>query len=272
MSSSRDKSKANENVFEQISAPVEFVQDYVPGGLHAVHLGDMIGRYKILRKLGYGGYSTVWLAQHNGVYFDDDGQLQKFIVDDDAFPYSDFGDLPEDDEADNEDHYTMPEDTKSDSHHHHQQPNEILSSSPRSRLGNPPEFFDPDLYPSIVTLRERKPREEEEEPTSLADFVALYPPLAKRWALEKHPDMQSAESDMVLDFLQCLLTYESDRRLSTTELLQHAWIRTYCASDAVTDSALFSEKATIAPSNKGKRSIRADESKSNETEDEKEKQ
>ncbi|KAJ7251292.1 kinase-like domain-containing protein [Mycena rebaudengoi] len=44
-------------------------QDYGPGGLFPVKLGDVLGaegsmpRYRISAKLGYGSYSTVWLAR-----------------------------------------------------------------------------------------------------------------------------------------------------------------------------------------------------------------
>lgn len=39
--------------------------DYRPGGYHPVTLGDTLqdGRYKIHHKLGYGGFSTVWVAR-----------------------------------------------------------------------------------------------------------------------------------------------------------------------------------------------------------------
>ena len=39
--------------------------DYRPGGFHPIALGDTLkdGRYKIHHKLGYGGFSTVWLAR-----------------------------------------------------------------------------------------------------------------------------------------------------------------------------------------------------------------
>lgn len=37
---------------------------YRPGGYHPVHLGDVHHqRYKAIHKLGYGTYSTVWLAR-----------------------------------------------------------------------------------------------------------------------------------------------------------------------------------------------------------------
>lgn len=42
----------------------EGLDRYRPGGYHPVVVGDTFkdGRYMIYNKLGYGGYSTVWLA------------------------------------------------------------------------------------------------------------------------------------------------------------------------------------------------------------------
>ncbi|KAK0666773.1 kinase-like domain-containing protein [Cercophora samala] len=56
---------------------VEDLEKYRRGGFHPVHLGDKLEkvgakhRYEVIHKLGYGGFSTVWLA-HNlieGGYF-----------------------------------------------------------------------------------------------------------------------------------------------------------------------------------------------------------
>ena len=45
----------------------ENVLNYRSGGYHPVALGDTLndGRYKILHKLGHGGFSTVWVAKDN---------------------------------------------------------------------------------------------------------------------------------------------------------------------------------------------------------------
>ena len=41
---------------------VEKVEYYRPDGFHPVKLGDELNQYKIVHKLGYGGFATVWLA------------------------------------------------------------------------------------------------------------------------------------------------------------------------------------------------------------------
>ncbi|PYH99363.1 protein kinase [Aspergillus ellipticus CBS 707.79] len=44
---------------------VEFLEEYVPGGYHPTLIGDTFGsgRYTVVHKLGFGGYSTIWLAR-----------------------------------------------------------------------------------------------------------------------------------------------------------------------------------------------------------------
>jgi serine/threonine protein kinase len=50
--------------FREINADCEWVEEYRPGGFHPVNLGDTFqdGQYKVIRKLGEGSYSTVWLV------------------------------------------------------------------------------------------------------------------------------------------------------------------------------------------------------------------
>ncbi|EFW21411.1 hypothetical protein D8B26_001614 [Coccidioides posadasii str. Silveira] len=52
---------------------VEDLEGYRPGGYHPTLIGDTFcgGRYKIVHKLGFGGYSTIWLAH--------DQQLQCYV-------------------------------------------------------------------------------------------------------------------------------------------------------------------------------------------------
>lgn len=43
----------------------EPIDRYRPGGYHPISLGDVLkaGRYKILHKIGWGGFSTTWAAR-----------------------------------------------------------------------------------------------------------------------------------------------------------------------------------------------------------------
>lgn len=44
---------------------IEDVEEYRPGGFHPVRIGDDFagGRFRVIHKLGYGGFATVWLAR-----------------------------------------------------------------------------------------------------------------------------------------------------------------------------------------------------------------
>lgn len=50
--------------FHVTGTPCKYYEDYRTGGFHPVMLDDVYSdRYRILRKLGYGVSSTVWLAE-----------------------------------------------------------------------------------------------------------------------------------------------------------------------------------------------------------------
>ncbi|KAL3477219.1 kinase-like domain-containing protein [Aspergillus californicus] len=51
--------------FHELTTPTEWAEDYRPGKYHPVNLGDTFkdSTYRVIRKLGYGSYSTVWLAK-----------------------------------------------------------------------------------------------------------------------------------------------------------------------------------------------------------------
>ncbi|KAF5002751.1 hypothetical protein FGRMN_148 [Fusarium graminum] len=52
--------------FQTNGTACEWSEAYHPGGYHPVHLGDTIDeRYRVIRKLGWGQCSTVWLAVDN---------------------------------------------------------------------------------------------------------------------------------------------------------------------------------------------------------------
>ncbi|KAF8251278.1 hypothetical protein K440DRAFT_540207 [Wilcoxina mikolae CBS 423.85] len=53
------------HIFKHVGGDVEYPERYVVGGFHPVHIGDKFhnGRYVILRKVGYGAFSIVWLAK-----------------------------------------------------------------------------------------------------------------------------------------------------------------------------------------------------------------
>ncbi|KAL9107883.1 MAG: hypothetical protein Q9227_007301 [Pyrenula ochraceoflavens] len=55
----------DENVYSCAAASSEDIEDYREGGYHPVHLGDILhnDRYRIIHKLGFGSYATVWAAR-----------------------------------------------------------------------------------------------------------------------------------------------------------------------------------------------------------------
>lgn len=68
---SRDESATDRSYKYNWIDGAESLEKYKPGGYHPIVIGDILHeRYRIVDKLGFGGYSTVWLAQdtHLGRY------------------------------------------------------------------------------------------------------------------------------------------------------------------------------------------------------------
>ena len=61
-STQRGDSDGNVNDFSD-NDEQEDIKDYCKGGYHPVRIGDVYnGRYHVVRKLGWGHFSTVWLC------------------------------------------------------------------------------------------------------------------------------------------------------------------------------------------------------------------
>lgn len=55
----------NFQLASEMGSEVEEIHNYKPGGYHPVAIGDLLGtdnRFRVVQKLGHGGYATVWLC------------------------------------------------------------------------------------------------------------------------------------------------------------------------------------------------------------------
>ena len=64
---SPDDSESSEDEAQETTADEEDSEDYCKGGYHPVQVGEQYkdGKYTIVRKLGWGHFSTVWLSKDN---------------------------------------------------------------------------------------------------------------------------------------------------------------------------------------------------------------
>ncbi|KIH91389.1 serine protein kinase [Sporothrix brasiliensis 5110] len=73
--------RSDEGRFPSVGPACEWSESYYPGNLHPIDVGDILGdgeRYKVLRKLGYGAFSTVWLARD--LSKEDGGAENRFVA------------------------------------------------------------------------------------------------------------------------------------------------------------------------------------------------
>lgn len=62
--SSLDRNRLNALATEEFHVEQENARDYRFGGYKPIVLGEVLGkRYEVVRKLGFGHFSTVWLCQ-----------------------------------------------------------------------------------------------------------------------------------------------------------------------------------------------------------------
>lgn len=58
-----DSDLSKKTVSDDSEEEQEDSKDYCKGGYHPINIGDLLnGRYRVLRKVGWGHFSTVWLC------------------------------------------------------------------------------------------------------------------------------------------------------------------------------------------------------------------
>jgi serine/threonine-protein kinase SRPK3 len=69
MSTDPNRSQMDQHLYSS-TIDAEPLHRYRQGGYHPLTLGECLkaGRYKVLHKLGWGGYSTVWAARDQRLY------------------------------------------------------------------------------------------------------------------------------------------------------------------------------------------------------------
>jgi len=65
--------KAYDSDYSDSGSDAESIEEYVKDGYHPVHVGETFqGRYRVLKKLGWGAFSTVWFCH--------DLKMNKFVA------------------------------------------------------------------------------------------------------------------------------------------------------------------------------------------------